>query len=148
MGVLRLLFIGIVLCYASTFLFPEGVASEIYSTIQDVTSLASTKAGDLDKKHSLVERSTAAITESRAKVTAAVKNPSSHGGKRVLGAGIASFLLGFQLGGGFYLGLALAFGSTLVDLQQGLAGDIAHAVEEVALLAWSRIKAISRKCFS
>jgi hypothetical protein len=145
MKILRLLVITLVLSYAGLFLFPEKVARDIVNAVKDVTILANIKAQELDKKHDLVKRSTVAITRSKNRVETAIRNPSSQDAKRTIGAGVASFLLGLQLGGPF-LGIALAFGSTLMDLQRGLAGDIAHAVEEIVSLTWKRIKEISQRC--
>ena len=98
-------------------------------------------------RHNLVERGVAAIAQSKTKVETAIRDPSSQDAKRILGAGVASFVLGLQLGGP-YLGLFLAFASTRVDFQHGLAGDISNAVEEVTLLAWKRSKELSRRFFS
>lgn len=139
MGILRFLLVTLLVTCMSTLLVPNPVRTDIAIAARDVSSLVTTKAKELDEKYSLLK-------QSKTTISTVVKNPYSHEAQRVLGIGIASFVLGLQLSGPL-LGTLLAFASTLVDFQEGLAGDAMDTLEEVAMLAWARMKKIGRRCF-
>lgn len=96
-------------------------------------ALTDSKAKELDDKHNLVQRGKAAIAQSTGKIDTAIRDPLSLAAKRITGAAVTSFLLGLRVGGGVRLG---------VDFQQGLAGDVAHAIEDLVLLVWKRMKEV------
>jgi hypothetical protein len=140
MGILRFFIIAAVISITGMFLVvTDKVSSDVAHAAVDVACLVVSKTRELDTKHNLSKRSKALLVQSRSKVERTVKNPLSNDAKRTISAGVASFVLGFQLGGS-KLGILFVVASTLVDFQVGLAGDVMDVVEDVILRMRKQLK--------
>lgn len=63
---------------------------------------------------------------------------------RMVGAGVASGVVGLLMGGPF-LGMLLGFGAAYCTNKEGAAGDAARAVGDVALVAKSKAQEVDEK---
>lgn len=142
MRILRFIVITVAISLTGVFLVAtDQISSDVAHAAVDVACLVNAKARELDAKHNLSKRSKALLVQSKSKVEKTVKNPLSKDAKRTISAAVASFIVGLQLGGS-KLSILLVFASTIVDFQEGLAGDVMDAIEEVILGIRKRIKVI------
>lgn len=131
MGILRFLF-TILLCFAATFLVPDEVSKEIVTAVKDGVDFTVSMARDLDEKYGLLQQGSK-------NVATVMENPSSQNAKVILATGLFSYIVGYQVGGPL-VGLLFVFGSTCIDIQQGIASDFGQSVGELFTLTWARIK--------